>query len=116
MQVFGRQGDTIRCVRCGADNYPFASFCIACGEPFDEVPEADWPSSDALPEVALSADKAADSGLIQNPKSKIGVPFGPLKFRRRETIIGLLLVVLVVGYAIYDWQRSMAQAAAYKEG
>lgn len=110
MQVFGRQDNTISCARCGAENYPFASFCIACGEPFDESADADRPAGDAfqettLPEFAIPAPNP-------NPIPKIQFR----KLKRRETVLGLLLVVLVVGYAIYDWQRNTIQSAAYREG
>src|SRR5436190_18936930 len=114
MQVFGRQDNMVPCARCGAENYPFASFCIACGEPFDEVADVDWPpDSQALLEAAASPHEAEDSSLLRNLISKIQ---NPKLLKRRETIIGLVLVLLVVGYVIFDWQRTMVQSAAYKDG
>src|SRR5207249_7409253 len=50
------------------------------------------------------------SSIVHRPSSAAG------KLAKRETIIGLLVLVTVVGYAIFDWQRVTVQSAAYREG
>ncbi len=110
-----RQPNTLHCTHCGAENYGFAAFCISCGEPFDTLPDSDLSFFDAA-DASIRPVKAEpkEPQEQERPASTLDGLSGRLA--RRETIIGLVLLALVLGYAVYSWQRSSAEASAYKEG
>src|SRR5262245_53365573 len=107
-----RQSNNFSCPQCGAENYAFASFCIACGEPFDAPgdPDFDFIFPDDTPPKPARAERQ------EAPIGSRPAPSLSSRLARRETIIGLGLFILVIGYAIFDWQRSVAQSTAFKEG
>src|SRR5438093_11698713 len=109
-----QQESTFRCAQCGADNYAFASFCISCGEPLDAAGGDNYAPPEALHSVAPSAIE----GDSLTPNTQHPTPSTRLrhKLARRETVLGLLLLALTLGYAIYAAQQNAAQSAAYREG
>jgi hypothetical protein len=91
------------CSRCRTENFSFASFCISCGEPLGGPETEQGGLIDSAPEPANP---------LLSPQSTVLSP----RIRRREAVLGLLVLALVVGYALYDWQRSMSESKAYKDG
>src|SRR4051812_45175549 len=83
------------CPACGATNAGYATFCLECGEPLDGAPRR-MPQS--FPYGGLR---------LRNPQSVLG---------RREVVLGLALVLLVLGYAVWDWRHAEDQAHAYEAG
>src|SRR6476469_3135596 len=81
------------CPACGAPNAAHATFCLECGEP-----------------LATSRNPSPSGGYasaIRNPHSWL---------RRREVVVGLALVLLVLGYATWDWRHAEDQAQGYSAG
>src|SRR2546422_9485151 len=92
---------SLRCPGCGFANLAFASFCISCGEPLE-----------------LEGSKArrlegSDSGLptFEPFSPQLNSPLagswaapnsGHSPLARWETWIGLAVLILVIGYALYD--------------
>ncbi len=109
MQRNDLEDTTLQCVRCRAWNYPFASFCISCGQPFD----GEWGDSD--PASAQSAGIEPYKGSDEHPPSPLGLNTAIHRFRW-EAAIGLLILLLTLGYALYNVQRTNAQTDAYREG
>src|SRR5436190_8281578 len=105
-----QDNSTLDCPSCGAENYGSASFCIACGEPFDAPGDPDL-------DLIFPDDKPTTKADHSEPAVKKPAPASlRRKLARRETFIGLVLIALVVGYAIFNWQHTVEQTAAYKEG
>src|SRR3954454_24432175 len=87
------------CPWCKAANFPFASFCISCGEPLDEgaggrPDELSWGTTERPPHERTSR--------------RLSLP----RLGRRETVLGLLVLAMVVGYALFDWQQSTSRSQA----
>ena len=104
-----RPENTIRCGNCRAENFPYAAFCISCGEPFDGA-EDNLPSRDtgsSLPEVST-----------ERPRSRGVQPFtiSLSTLARRETLLGIALLLFVVGFALYQWRHTNDQAQAFRQG
>src|SRR5436190_94965 len=78
------QDTTLQCSRCQTWNYPFASFCISCGGPFDvEV-------GDSL-SMSTNGSTAQPIGQIeQRLTSTLWSRVTSRRQARWETIIGLL--------------------------
>ena len=95
----------VRCASCGAANHSFASFCISCGEPFD------------LP--------GSSPAISSTPRESSPEPTGPSEQRTRsdfrtwatrETVLGVLVLVAAVGFAIYSWVSDAQESDAYQAG
>jgi hypothetical protein len=93
----------VRCESCGAGNHSFASFCIACGEPFD-LPASSLASAPAYtrPESPEPLETPARSDFRA--------------WATRETVLGLLVLLTAVGFAIYSWVSDTQEADAYRAG
>ena len=106
-----------RCPACGAENYAFAPFCILCGEPFDEqlyLPHRGGDDATTfLPSPSAIEPVSPDQS---QPTMEVSPHSLGLRFSRREAVIGILILVLALGFVIYDWQRATAQADAYRAG
>src|SRR3954453_16147422 len=122
----------LRCAACGAENYPFAAFCISCGEPFDDAPLLDV-EPESSPAVSADSERsvsfspstpfssysptkpALPPAGVASPQASLSVsPVGRL--HRRETVLGVVLVVVALSLAIFNWQRDTTQSAAYRQG
>src|SRR5438445_12557973 len=100
---------TLRCTRCHAWNYPFASFCISCGQPFsDQWDDAGTASTHNSPAQIVQ-------GIGQPPISVMRSRMTNPRLRW-EAAIGLLILLLTVGYAVYNVGHTNAQMDAYKAG
>ena len=104
----------LKCPRCKAENRLFATFCISCGEPF---------GVSGAPDSLSSSFSTWGEGFQSEPTSEkqeriptVGKSSVARRLARRETIIGVLIIVLAIGYAIYQWQRNTAESAAYRAG
>ena len=101
------QADTALCPLCGSENLSYAAFCISCGESFYDLSPAPAPysaipiGSPDLPNELLSARTARA---------------GWSALHRRETWLGALLIIALLGYVVYEWGRGTAQSNAYREG
>lgn len=121
-----RQHSSLLCAQCRAENYGFASFCISCGEPFDTVAGADFSLHEndifleRLPEVDGNKAARQDDNAPDAPSAPVysreHVPLHHALRERREAAIGIVLMALVLGYALYSWQRTNLESSAYKEG
>ena len=80
----------MRCPNCHALNAAGAGFCIECGEPLDDRPEAEQ----------QSADKTEWSW----------------REKRLEIVLGLGLLVLVAGFALFSYANQEAQSSHYRAG
>ncbi|HET9494646.1 MAG TPA: zinc ribbon domain-containing protein [Chloroflexia bacterium] len=98
----------VRCASCGADNHSFASFCIACGEPFDQLASSAAPATtSALPETP--GDSASGT-----PNNRTRSDFRD--WATRETVLGVLVLLAAIGFAVYSWVEDTLQADAYRAG
>src|SRR4051812_48272415 len=100
------EGNAMRCGACGAHNYPFASFCIGCGEPFET-------SNEPLPAQGRLSSGPADNAEARPTRGE-RTELGGLG--RRETFIGIALLLIAMGFAVYQWHRADEQSAAYRAG
>ena len=115
-----RQDNTLYCARCGAENYGFAAFCISCGEPFDRLSDFDLLASDMGDASARLTKPGPKEPSAQEPSDK------PIEARgitlrsiaslreRREAIIGILLVALVLGYQLLQTVAGVANLYLYR--
>ena len=95
------------CARCGKENFSFASFCIACGEPLDTH---DDPLPDARP-TRSSDDLSSKTTPHVAPQARPGA-----RWKKWESIAGLALLLLTLGYALFNWLQTNTQASAYHQG
>src|SRR4051794_13739921 len=104
-----RTGKTLYCVACGALNYGFACFCIECGEPLDPDDASSSPAFSYAPK-----EPAPDSppATLQRPAATSRAH----SWARWETAAGLLILLLAIGYALYNWQRTNSETQAYRDG
>lgn len=97
------RGKTVRCRTCGGDCLEFASFCIACGEP-----------------LGTDGDESEDRHhLFAGSAERIATPthtLSTLGLLRLESALGLLILALAVGYALYTWRAGTLQSEAYRDG
>src|SRR4051812_14193961 len=114
--------DAPACPYCGAGNFQFASFCIGCGEPLGEEAEAggrgSWVGGQDLPGSSDPRSPTPDpwTGILPAAYRLLISVVNRVRVGRVETALGVLLVVGVAGYVVYDWQSSSAHWKAYDEG
>ena len=109
MPGFVSQDNRFNCPTCGAENFDFASFCITCGMSLDEA------EYEAEPDVISNSKAEVPSHSQFRPVTKRshGSGFmGP----QWEVWAGILMLILVAAYLLYDWQHSNAQTEAYRNG
>jgi hypothetical protein len=106
-----RQSDIVKCPACGEENFAFAQFCIGCGAPMDE------PTAEVEPEKK-SAKKIDNDPWEVPQESEVQEHHGSAREARArwEARLGLGLLVLVVIFALFTWQRSTSHSDAYYEG
>ncbi len=109
MPIFDSQVNCFNCRTCGAENFDFASFCISCGKHLDEA------------ECAAEPDAVSNNltYLPSHPQIKPATKRSPglsFMWSQWEVCVGILALLLVTGYALYDWQHSNAQSEAYRNG
>lgn len=89
------------CPRCGKVLFAYSSFCVSCGEDFDGEP--------LLP-----------GGTSLSPESAVPVPNPHAGRAHRalqwEAVVGLVLFLLAMGWALFSWAQGTEQASAYHEG
>ena len=85
----------MKCPYCRARNMAGAGFCIECGEPLDARPADD----------AGAWEEGGDDGASWSWREK-----------RLELFLGMALLVLVVGFALYNFVTQEAQASHYRAG
>lgn len=106
-------GTHSRCGACGTRNYAFASFCIECGEPLDTG--RDEAPSPLFPEFDRRA--AAPEGVAhERPQAEPPPQLGAHHWAKWEALVGVLILMLAVAYAVYDWRRTSDQTEAYRKG
>ena len=97
-----------RCPRCGKENFAFASFCIACGEPLEEG-WGDLPFGDQL---TTDSTKGREPG----PERTERAASQARKLLKWESVAGVVLLICTVGYALFNWHQTSIQADAYHQG
>lgn len=97
------QADTAPCPLCGSENLSYVAFCISCGESFDDLSPSSQVSQGLAP-------------LPTSPNTARASVASWSALRRRETWLGALLLIALLSYVVYEWGRSTAQSAAYREG
>ncbi|HYP38999.1 MAG TPA: zinc ribbon domain-containing protein [Chloroflexia bacterium] len=102
MQHNNPEEQALSCPRCGAEYFAYASFCTVCGKSFGEEGFGDQDEGLADRE-ALSGRKVVRSRLV-------GLQV------RWETWLGLLILTVLMGYVVYDWQVSTTKSDAYRAG
>jgi hypothetical protein len=102
MQHNNPEDQPLSCPRCGSEYFAYASFCTMCGKSFGEE-GFDDPSSDG-------ADRdAPTSRNVMRPR------LAGLRVRW-ETWLGVLILALLMGYVVYDWQLNATLSDAYRAG
>lgn len=108
------QAKIAQCPECGARNFGFASFCIACGEPLDGV--SDTPPS-FTPNPPYRANDTAKERRRERPTYLPALnDLARRFFSRWQSWAGLLAFGLLLAYVAYDWQMSAAESDAYRDG
>lgn len=107
------RADGVRCPHCRIYNHSYAVFCISCGEPLDEAISSPQPTPAAGPTEPHRSESEQ-----QQPLVAAGATHGGFatRFARREAIIGIAVLLLALGLAVNQWQRSSEQAAAFNDG
>ena len=90
----------LRCPTCGVANAAYATFCIECGEPLD------------APAPRQLGGPGAGGTALTRPAAG-GVPPTLLRW---ELWLGAVLVLGVLGFALFDWQHQEEQATIYRQG
>ena len=109
MSAAGSSETFLLCPKCGVENFDFASFCISCGEPLGSGLGA--PLSGTLDFADTKAAHDEDIPLTTSSSSS-----SRRRSRLLETCLGLAILVLVMGYALYNWEHTSAQSSAYHQG
>src|SRR5436190_9593836 len=98
------QERNLKCYSCGSDNYPYASFCIACGEPLELEGSNVGKLESSTSELPTFQPSNVRTFQLKPPLS------------RWETWLGVAILLLVTGYAVFQWQKDVIQSSAYREG
>src|SRR4051794_35925943 len=89
-----------RCPRCGKENFAFASFCIACGEPLEDGWDHVLPGEH---DTAASPEEEKTRG-SEEPKRA----YHPQarKLLKWESVAGVFLLLCTIGYALFNWHET----------